>query len=105
MVRAQDRDNMLAFYASTTYYGESSWWSKKDGDWYLLTKGRPVDTTDVTIRVEVRGDLYAAHVNGERGLSITDPTFETGRVGLGLYCSSDSNCNSLDHFKVEALPD
>jgi len=96
---------MLAFHASTAYYGESSWWSKKGGEWYLLTEGHPADTTDVTIRVEVKDDLYTAHVGGQRWLSINDPTFETGRVGLGLHCDSDSNCNSVEYFKVEPVYD
>ena len=101
IVRAQDRDNMVAFIAS--HYGESGWWLKTDGEWHLLSKGGGVDSS-VKIRVEVKDDVYIAYVDGQRRLSIDDSTFGTGRAGLGLYCDSDSNCNSLDNFKVEPLP-
>jgi len=70
-----------------------------------LVEGDDMDRSDIEIRVEVRDEFYTAYVNGQRCLSIGDPTFETGRVGLGLHCHSDSNCNSVEYFKVEALPD
>ncbi len=102
LVRAQDSKNMMAFYVRRQY-GESGWWIKRDGEWHLLQKEREVGI-DSTIRVEVREDLYSAYVDGQRWLSINDATFETGRVGLGLYCDSNSNCSSVEYFKVEPLP-
>lgn len=103
MVRVQDASNMMVFSAQKQ--GQSGWWLWKDGEQYLLVKGGELGRGSPKIRVEVKDDHYTAHVDGQRWLSINDPTFETGRVGLGLYCDSDSNCNSVDYFKVEALPD
>lgn len=102
IVRAQDANNMMVFYAISSYFGESAWGLMRDGKWYLLAKGSRVDR-DVTIRVDVSEDQYVAYVDGKRWLSVNDPTFTTGRAGLSLYCDSDSNCNWLDNFRVEPL--
>jgi len=103
MVRVQDANNMMVFFAQNR--GQSGWWLWKDGEQYLLVKGDQLYRTSPKIRVDVKDDLYTAYVDGQRWLSINDSTFETGRVGLGLYCDSGSNCNSVEYFKVEALPD
>jgi len=81
-----------------TFVGEGSYESfvshldaalQENCEWKVLAEEEDV-SSDVTIRVKVRGDLYTAYVNGQRWLSVTDATFQKGRVGLGLYCDSGS---------------
>jgi DNA-binding CsgD family transcriptional regulator len=101
-LRVQDINNLMSFYASQV--SPNGWLINKNGNWLTLVSTDSLSDTTVTLRAEVKGDLYTAYINGARILSINDPTYTSGRVGVGIWCSSYPNCSTLDNFKVIALP-
>lgn len=101
LVRARDWDNGMAFW--TVDYREPKWFSQEGGESTLLVEGKRPNDQSQKLRVEVKGDMYTAYINGVKWISINDPTFSKGKVGVAMYCDSRSNCNVVDNFKVIAL--
>jgi len=64
----------------------------------------------IHVKVEVRGALYTAYVNGERVSEFFDPMYEedvTAEVGLGIYYegnSEPSDRTTFDNFRIEEIP-
>ena len=100
-VRAQDSQSTMAFYGAQNANCEMR--VAQDGEWNVLRSVGDLDDLKATLRVEVQGQLLRALVNGESILSINDPTYASGRVGLGIWCHR-VNCITFDNFKVESLP-
>ena len=101
LVRARDWDNGMAFW--TVDYREPKWFSQEGGESTLLVEGKRPNDQSQKLRVEVKGDMYTADINGVKWISINDPTFSKGKVGVAMYCDSRSNCDVVDNFKVIAL--
>ena len=102
LVRAQDYDNYMAF-GTVAFNNNPEWRLWKDGESSLLLQGNYPQDKQQKLRIEVKGDLYTAYKDGAKYLSINDSTFGKGKVGVAMYCQSDSNCNTFDNFKVTAL--
>jgi cytoskeletal protein RodZ len=58
--------------------------------------------TESQLRVEAKGSIYTAYLNGVQVLQVQDDTFARGLTGLGSQCDS-TDCR-IQSFKVVPLP-
>ena len=101
-VRVQDSDNKMVFAAGNKGY-EAKWYAVKDGESTTLYTGKTMSNDPFELRVEVKGDSYVAYVEGEKWLSVYDSTLSHGKVGVAMFCATETNCDTIDNFKVTAL--
>ena len=101
-VRVQDAMDMMVFMLGPT--SVSDWYVYRGSEKLLLVGGRTRRArADVHVRIEVRDDLYAAYLDGEPWASVYDPTYQSGRVGLSVFCQGFARCISFDNFRVSPL--
>ena len=106
IARAQDAGNMVYFHVAMDAHIDqpTRLVLKQDRKEKVLVTGPGVEPEGkLSVKVEAQGDLYTAYINGERWLSASDTTFSRGRAGLGLYCWTNDNCNTVSGFKVTPL--
>jgi hypothetical protein len=84
--------------------------------WVLYKEGQSTDLSEsqgqlaythgqwytTNLRVEAKGDMYSAYLNGERIMRIQDNSLASGQVGLATAYSS--NEIRFDNFIVEPVP-
>ena len=102
IVRAQDGQNGMKYWMKV-FSARPDWRIVEDGNETVLVESELGLPLSPNIRIEVKDDNFVAYVDGEKWLSINDPTFTNGKVGLILHCSGSVNCSTMDNFKVTAL--
>jgi hypothetical protein len=106
VARAQDMNNLVQFQLELD---NSYWIVRQKGERLELVKGdgtywHTPSNRRGHIRVEVRGNFFTAYLDNELWLSITDSTFQYGKVGLGTYCDNEYyNCTTFDNLAVREL--
>jgi hypothetical protein len=101
LVRVQDLGNLVTYILEIDGTG-TGWYVTRDGERDRMTRESSPDGTKHQVRVEARGNLYVAYVDGQKASSASDPTFSSGRIGVGIRCRSDT-CNTVDNIKVIPL--
>lgn len=104
LVRAIDINNAVYFKI------HNDQWNARYCSLVLVLGGKETKLSDCNgycnegnIRIEVKGNIYTAYSDEKPICSVSDSTFSSGRVGFGMYCGVDGNCNTTNHFKVIAL--
>lgn len=107
LLRSKDRSEGVQLQAN---YTEMKWVLYHNGqskEIAVADKGLPWDCSGVVpsrishLRLEVKGNIYSAYLDGELVSRVQDDTFVAGRVGLGTTYSSD--VVRFDNFVVAPL--
>ena len=106
LVRIQDDGRAVGLMVDRDFLD----WEILEGDsWSVVSNTRVggYGEAGAHIKVEVKGNVYAAHVDGKMITSFSDDRFASGKVGLWLKSSHDASGGStvpkMDNFKVTKL--
>ena len=106
LTRVQDLDNCVKFELELD---DSYWKLRRGGQDLLLVEGpgtywhKPSNRRG-HLKVEANGHFYRVYYDDELWLDITDDSFSSGQVGLGMYCDDEySNCHTFDNVRITEL--
>ncbi len=108
LVRLQDDGKAVGLIVDSRFIE----WEVVIDDAWTVVPGTQVDgygEEGTHIKVQVRGNVYAAYVNGKMITSFSDDRFPSGKVGLWLKSSGSLNVSDwravpkVDNFKVTKL--
>ncbi len=108
LVRIQDDGRAVGLIVDEYFLD----WEILEGDSWTVVSGTRADgygEEGTHIKVEVRGSVFAAYVDGKMITSFSDDRFPSGKVGLWLQSSGFLNAGDwravpkIDNFKVTKL--
>jgi len=114
-VRVRDAQNLVAFEVMSDALGEGRgdpyegwmcWRVMRNGSWSdCFSIVKPSAPLNFRIRIEVKGNLFTAYINGAPVSSWRDieQVFSQGTTGLGIWHKFQGAEGAFDNFKVESL--
>jgi hypothetical protein len=108
LVRVQDDGRAVGLMIDERFLD----WEILVGDSWSVVPGTRVDSygeEGTHIKIEVRGNVFAAYVDGKMITSFSDARFPSGKVGLWLHSSGQLGAGDwravpkIDNFKVTKL--